>query len=173
MKRVRLNNRGFTLIELLVVIAILAILVVSGIASFTSSQKKSRDIRRKNDLRQISLALEEYYNDVGSFPLTDGNGNMMGCGVDGVTACVWGEVWSNTTPNPDTIYMLLLPADTPSSYSYYYTADATGSYFKLYARLENDQDEGAGVKQTGYDGVTCGGTSRCNYGITSTNTSLE
>ena len=167
-------RNGFTLIELLVVIAILAILVVSGIASFTSSQKKSRDIRRKNDLRQISLALESYYNDFGSFPKADGSGNIMGCGAGGVALCEWGKVWSNTTPSPATIYMLTLPKDVPASNSYYYTTDANGSYYRLYARIENDQDEGPGVKQApGYVGPTCGGTQACTYGISSTNTTLE
>ncbi|MCL4360231.1 type II secretion system GspH family protein [Patescibacteria group bacterium] len=40
---------GFTLIELLIVIAILGILVRLGLASFLSSQIKSRDSRRKSD----------------------------------------------------------------------------------------------------------------------------
>lgn len=163
-------RNGFTLIELLVVMAILAILVVSGVASFTSTQKKSRDTKRKNDLRQISLAMESYYNDMGGYPEADAsNGKIKGCisaaGVPEV--CNWGATWKNMSVNPSTVYMLAMPADPQSTSSYYYDSD--GTYFKVYARLENTKDEGSGVDQTGYAGTNCGGGSTCTYGIASTN----
>jgi len=53
---------GFTLIELLVVISILAILITLGLTSFASAQKKSRDAKRKADLRDYKNALEQYYS---------------------------------------------------------------------------------------------------------------
>ena len=43
---------GFTLVELMIVMIIMGILVLAGVGSFISSQKRSRDTKRKNDLRQ-------------------------------------------------------------------------------------------------------------------------
>lgn len=65
-----MKQRGFTLIELLVVIAIIGILSSVVLASLNSAREKSRDARRQTDLQQISLALELYYDDNGSYPTT-------------------------------------------------------------------------------------------------------
>lgn len=51
------QERGFTLIELLVVIAIIGILSSVVLASVRSAQKKGRDARRLQDLKQISNAV--------------------------------------------------------------------------------------------------------------------
>ncbi len=51
---------GFTLIELLVVISIIAILALSAFVYFITAQAKTRDARRKSDLRQIEDALVLY-----------------------------------------------------------------------------------------------------------------
>jgi prepilin-type N-terminal cleavage/methylation domain-containing protein len=166
-------SRGFTLMELLVVIAILGVLIVAGLGSFTSSQKKSRDVKRKSDLRQISLALETYYNDFGSYPLADSSTHKLkGCGVDGTSTCEWGSPWKKApATGTATVYMIALPADPSMGHSYYYDSD--GTYFRLYANLENEKDEGAGVQQSGYGSLTCGGSHPCTYGISSPNVAVD
>lgn len=55
-------KRSFTLLEMLVVIGIIAILVSISFASYSTAQKKSRDAKRKNDLKAIQNALEQYYS---------------------------------------------------------------------------------------------------------------
>lgn len=55
------NKRGFTLLELLVVIAIIGILISMGVAAFSTAQRKSRDAKRKADVRSIQEAFEQYY----------------------------------------------------------------------------------------------------------------
>lgn len=55
-------KKGFTLIELLVVIALIGLLSAIALVSFTGVQKQARDTQRKSDLRQYSLALENYAN---------------------------------------------------------------------------------------------------------------
>jgi len=67
MKR-RFNNKGFTLVELLVVIAIIGILASVVLVSLNTARSKSRDARRIADLRQTSLALENYYDDNIAYP---------------------------------------------------------------------------------------------------------
>jgi type II secretion system protein G len=63
------SSRGFTLIELLVVIAIIGILASVILASLNSARAKARDARRVSDLHQLQIALEEYYDQYGSYPI--------------------------------------------------------------------------------------------------------
>ena len=58
-----LNKRkGFTLIELLVVISIIGLLAALGTARYIQAEKNARDVRRKSDLNQYRIALENYAN---------------------------------------------------------------------------------------------------------------
>lgn len=54
------NKRSFTLIELLVVIAILAGFMALLVPNFMLIRVKSRDVKRKGDLKSIQKALELY-----------------------------------------------------------------------------------------------------------------
>jgi type II secretion system protein G len=134
-------KKGFTLIEIMVVIAILGVLITMISGSFIASQKKSRDLKRKSDIVQVGKALELYYNDQNRYPSAN-NGTLTGCGDPSATLtdCPWGSAWSNTATNPETIYMSSLPTDPLTGQSYYYDSDATGTYYQIYARLENTED---------------------------------
>jgi len=52
---------GFSLFELLVVISIIGIIVAVGAVSYSSAQKKARDVRRREDLQSVQKAFEQYY----------------------------------------------------------------------------------------------------------------
>lgn len=56
-------KKGFTLMELLIVIALIGILVTMGVASYGTAQVKSRDSRRKTDMKVIQNAFEQYYSE--------------------------------------------------------------------------------------------------------------
>lgn len=161
---------GFTLIELLIVMAIIGILVSLSVGSFIGSQLKSRDGKRKSDLKQIGVALETYYNDTSQYPLSSGSGQIEGCGA--ATACSWGAPFID---DKGTTYMVTLPADPKNNQNYWYVSD--GTYYQLYTRLENGNDfsipkDGSNNPQE-FSGLNCG-TGNCNYGISSSNvTALE
>jgi prepilin-type N-terminal cleavage/methylation domain-containing protein len=55
-------SKGFTLLELLVVIGIISVLVGLGTVAYSTAQKKSRDAKRKGDMKAMQSALEQYYS---------------------------------------------------------------------------------------------------------------
>jgi prepilin-type N-terminal cleavage/methylation domain-containing protein len=166
-----ITKKGFTLMELLIVIVLLGFLVTAGVASYSSSLTKSRDTKRKNDLRQIAITLEAYNNDIGSYPLGDSNGSIVGCNG---SACPWGGAFQNAT----TLYMVTLPGDAKSTQRYFYVSP-DGTYFQLYTRLENTKDSDIprlGDKPRAFNGVYCdnpAGSLNCNYGVASSNIQVE
>lgn len=169
------KQKAFTLLELLVVMAIMALLVGLGLRTFGSVQQKSRDGRRKQDVQSITKALELYYNDFKHYPYGS-SGQIMGCGENATEACVWGDVWQNSSDQ--TLYMSKLPMD-PGGSQYFYLSDSQGQTFRIFAYLENTEDESV-VKNTDgepayYSGTYCRiidtvlTANTCNYTVMSTN----
>lgn len=173
----RQTQAGFTLIELIVVMAIIGVLAAITVGSFSSSQLRGRDSRRKSDLSQIARALETYYNDRGVYPTDTTAGEIVGCGTTALpTTCAWGQPFQQraTGATTDTIYMVTLPSDPKApNAAYFYDAAANQRSYQLYARLENTEDNGVPKDGSGdpqiYSGLLCGDDA-CNYGISSTNT---
>lgn len=117
------NQKGFTLLELLVVIGIIAILVAVGTASYSTVQKKARDAKRKNDIKAIQSAVEQYYSVCGfTYPLPSS-----------------GTVGSNITcANPATTVMESVPKDPSTSLGYPYGSrgGAAGTDYYICATME-------------------------------------
>lgn len=63
---------GFTLIELLVVISVIALLSTLALVALNRARMKARDGRRKADMKQISLALDLYYDQYNHYPFNAG-----------------------------------------------------------------------------------------------------
>lgn len=118
MKNLKQNQKGFTLIELLVVIAIIGLLASVVLLALGSARQKSRDAKRLADVRQMTSALELYFNDAGGYPSTIAS--LSTIANPGATAYI-GSIPTYPTP-----------IDTPctagnSSYSYTPTGATTAN----------------------------------------------
>ncbi len=156
-------RRGFTLVELLVVMAIIGVLAALGVGNYVSTQAKARDSQRKQDLRQLSNALELYLGDYGRYPF-DSGGRIAGCPSTTSTPCSWG---SGTFTDGNTVYMKTVTADPSSSYFYVYEVSSDGQKFRIFVYLENSQDPDIVATLT----TDCG-AQLCNFGTASPNTNL-
>ncbi len=124
---------GFTLIELLVVITIIAVLSSIGFASFRGTQSKARDSQRKQDLRQLSSALEIYFQKNNAYI------NPAGVGAGDCTNDM-ANFYSVIAP-----FMAnqKVPKDPLTGNPYCYMPLNNGQSFRLFAILENSGDKNA------------------------------
>lgn len=152
------NEEGFSLLELLLVIIILGVLATLVSGNYINTLKKGRDVRRKNDLANVQRALEIYYEDKKTYP----------------TAIPFDAKFCETAlcDSSEVVYMQKVPDDPRSANNYVF--DSTdGTYYKLYSCIENENDEGEGVSQSGYALTDCGpcqSDNLCKYGTSSSNT---
>ena len=141
-------KKGFTLIELLVVILIIGILLSVGTVSYGNAQKKTRDARRKTDLKAIQQALQQYYNKNGTYP------TLNGTDTDTSLSLAWRDP---ANPNGLAYYLVgqghitQLPNDpinkldsvAANSTFYFYdpiTVSGVAPTYELCTNLENDND---------------------------------
>lgn len=107
---------GFTIIELLVVVAIIALLTTVGLVTFTQTNKRARDGKRKADLEQLRSALVLYRTDNGTYP---------------------GAIsWSDMTPIQTYISATTIQDPLSSPHPQYTYSSSGGNTFTVCATLE-------------------------------------
>jgi prepilin-type N-terminal cleavage/methylation domain-containing protein len=154
MRRVDTNYllNGFTLVELLVVIATITVLMFLAVIAYRSQVFKGYDARRKTDIYQIKIALEEYEKDNNCYP-------------QALPAC---EPGNGLQP-----YIPKIPCDPGDKTDYVYTPDTSGStcpkWYWIFTTLDNENDPQ--IEELGCQNG-CGptlGTANYNYYQTSPN----
>jgi prepilin-type N-terminal cleavage/methylation domain-containing protein len=160
------SRKGFTLIELMIAISIIAIISAIGLASYSQAQKLARDSKRKQDLRQVAIALELYHQKNKRFPCTEGwvlssDSTSFWLAERSLPYCSG----FTTKVNLDNDYINQMPHDplkddgnpsTGSNYGYGFRDGngctvGAGNYYLLASRLENDSDpERNEIKQYKY-----------------------
>ena len=93
------RRRAFTLVELLVVIAIIAVLIALLLPAVQQAREAARRASCKNNLKQIGLALHNYHDTYGQFPLSydpspeiwrkNPNNRFYGAGQEPAGAISW------------------------------------------------------------------------------------
>lgn len=130
------KSLGLTLIELLITIAIVAVISAIGYATYDNAQKKARDSKRKNDLRDIQVALQLYYQDTGYYPNSTTGSAFTKKSTD-TGASGWDSVLS-------TSYIKQMPKDPKNTATtnrfYRYDTPAGHLTFIISTNLENDSD---------------------------------
>jgi len=139
------ETRGFTLIELLVVIAIIGLLATMAVVSFGGAQKKARDARRKADIRQISKALELYYDMYGAYPIgTAGSDRSCWEDNEGYSSChplgalKDAELMGRVPVDPGKNTYIGTHGDCEAAEFYGYGSPAGGQTYVLATNLETE-----------------------------------
>jgi len=120
------KNKGFTLIELLVVIAIIGLLSSVVLVSMKGARAGARDARRAQEIKQISTALELYYNKYEAYPIGSA-GSDRSCWINN-------EGYSSCHPLgalKDAGFMPRVPID-PGTNAYTATSPCENSQFYSY-----------------------------------------
>jgi len=120
------SKKGFTLIELLVSVSIIAILLGFITARYQTIEKQGRDTRRKSDLAQYRLAVENYAavnNYLYPTPFSGG-----ACNNNAATLCNDNNFKNNFLP--------YCPPDPRQGASNYYAYCASGLQYTLSSLLE-------------------------------------
>ena len=115
------DQKGFTLIELLVVIAIIGLLASVVLLALNSARQKSRDAKRLADIRQVSTALELFYNTNNGYPTSAATAATMAATVPlGLVPTYIGRAPIAPTP---------YDGSCVNSNTYKYVADAAGATY--------------------------------------------
>lgn len=116
------RTRGFTLMELLITMGIIVLLMGVGVVSYTQTNKKARDSKRKADIESIRSALELYRTDQGQYPTLTVDPGRGNCIDPSQTSIISGAV----------TYIATLPTDPTdngtNSSCYTYTLNSPTSY---------------------------------------------
>jgi type II secretory pathway pseudopilin PulG len=146
-KSYKTSDSVFTFFETIIVITVISVLFLITWGQYQTSKAKARDVARKNDLHEISKAIQLYYADYGHLPSKDIKGdpdiNQLG--------------GKSFTDSHGYVYMKEVPMEKYiKDKPYCYIPDNENKSFKLFMELEvksnPDCKEGTYV---------CGGSSYC------------
>ncbi|PKM91225.1 hypothetical protein CVU82_04220 [Candidatus Falkowbacteria bacterium HGW-Falkowbacteria-1] len=114
--------KAFTLIELLVVIAIIGVLATLAVVALQQARQRARDSKRVADMKQVSTALEIFFNENNRYPTIEewNSGSIISFST--------GENFMNIIPTAPT------PADggcSSASNTYFYMPQNSGASYTV------------------------------------------
>lgn len=134
MSQLKQKNNAFTLLELLVVISIIGILIALGIVSFSTAQQKSRDARRRGDIKAMQQGFEQYYAE--------------------------NKTYTDVCSAGDDFFPGGQPKDPKNDATYFYDCDDTSTSYCVCAHLETGGGNATGYGCADY-GTTTDGSHYC------------
>ncbi len=152
--------------ETLFVGAVLLVTWTFAFFNFRGAEVKARDIQRKNDLKHIAAALNDYRGSVRGYPAAK-DGKILACGDEFKAVCLWGQNAVVDPQNMDKAYIDPLPQDPKADGGFDYTYLSNGRNFQIYASLERKSDNEYNEKVIERN-LLCG-KKICNFGVGSSN----
>lgn len=158
------SKLGMTRNESIFIVATLLVIGVLAFVNFQEAEVKARDVQRKNDLRALRGGFNDYFRELGYFPIGR-DGKVAACGDPlGTKECTWGADPVVDPDNPEKVYIKVLNVDPKASsevYAYVYFSNTRD--FQILAHLERHEDSeyNESVERRG---VSCG-TKICNFGV--------
>jgi len=154
---------GFSKNEKIIVLGVLLVILTLSFFNFKTALRRRRDFQRKEDVRNITEALEFFKIEYGLLPESK-DGQIVGCRprkekVNGKEViffekCVWGQ---------DKLGEFEIPGDPKTAAGFAYTYLATPKRYQVFASLESADEaeyDPAIVKR----GISCG-VLVCNFGL--------
>lgn len=77
MRRKVTGSSGFTFIEMLVVSTLVVVFTSILVVAYTTSSHANRDRRREADVKQMQVALEQYYEIYKSYPVANSVSSLL------------------------------------------------------------------------------------------------
>lgn len=147
---------GFTLLEILIVISIIGILTAFIFSNFTGARERARDVKKKQELHELQIALNLYQNTYQQYPAT-GNGNdFNACGQDGLLPCPCSpSLYFAIGASCETVLIPKVTLSEGSPFFRYYPCQ-NGESYRLLATLENLSDPELSESQARCPAAACG-----------------
>lgn len=158
------KNSGFTIVELLIVIVVIGILAAITIVAYNGIQQRSRDARRLSDITSVNKALQLYYADNGSYPVTAAS---FGNGLSDAN-CTVGSKSTNWVPGLVPTYMSALPQSfgpraEATSGCYQYASDGTQYVLSAWRNVEKGPNTSPYYRRLGFREGWAVGASPVSY----------
>lgn len=158
----KVQGSGMTKPETIFVAVTLFIIFAFSFVNLKKGEVLARDVQRKNDLKHIDAALNDYLKDNVGYPPSK-DGKIMACGNPaGSQPCGWGQDGIGS-------YIQFLPRDPSWDFDYVYLSDTRN--FQLLAHLERKDDDEYNGKVEARK-INCG-KGVCNFAIADGKTPVD
>lgn len=130
------RKNGFTLIEVMIVVAIISLVSGAVMVSLSAARLKTQATQALADLQKISLYIETYRANYGSYPLSCGTGGQWASRNANPWGCGLGTCWISQFSGDGWCPLPHNLNPPPSGYSagqsqYIYRTDGSGNNYKL------------------------------------------